>query len=149
MGGGVCYGGAGGGSAGGGAGGRAVGSHVLVSDAFCALLSEQLSYGPGERDAVFMEHTLRVEYPSDSGKPPELISSSLVGYGEPNGATCMSRTVGITAALGVARLLEAPTADAPVLSGVLRPTLATVYKYCLPRLADEGLAFEENVARAP
>jgi len=135
-------------AAGGGGAGRAIGRHALVSEAFCALLSEQLSYGPGERDAVFMEHTLRVEYPETS-KPAQLISSSLVGYGEPDGATCMSRTVGLTAALGVLRILEEPTQEMPKLSGVLRPTHARVYKYCLSRLAEEGLVFEESVTAAP
>jgi len=54
----------------------------------------------------------------------------------------MSRTVGLTAALGVHRVLETAL---PPLSGVLRPVQKSVYEFCLPRLAAEGLSFEEHV----
>ena len=90
-----------------------------------------------------MEHSLRVEYPGQP-RPAEMISSSLVEYGEPDGTTCMSRTVGLTAAIGIHRVLEQPTASTPQLIGVLRPTMKSVYEYCLPRLAAEGLKFEET-----
>ena len=125
-----------------------LGAHPSISGAFCALLSSRLTYGPSERDAVFMEHSLRVEYPG-SQRPAELISSSLVSYGDAGGDTSMSRTVGLTAALGVCRLLEPPTDATPQLQGVLRPTLASVYEYCLPRLADEGLSFTESRSLCP
>jgi hypothetical protein len=39
---------------------------ATVRDAFCSLLTRRLSYGPGERDAVFMEHQLRIAYPGVS-----------------------------------------------------------------------------------
>ena len=54
-------------------------SPVLVSEAFCELLASRLPYAPGERDAVYMEHTMRVDFPAASGRPSQLISSSLVG----------------------------------------------------------------------
>ena len=162
-----------------------ISTDATVADAFSALLAGRLSYAPGERDAVFMEHTLHVafpdgrpsEVPSPSNRHPppppttcareaghttggfapartpshQVRSSSLVSYGTPDGVSSMSRSVGITAALGVQRLLEQGSAssgrDAEPLAGVLRPTLPTIYEYCLPRLAEEGFAFEEGIER--
>ena len=63
--------------------------------------------------------------------------------GEPGGPSSMSRSVGITAALGVRRLLDA---EQPPLAGVLRPTLPSIAQYCLPLLAHEGFVFEESTA---
>ena len=57
----------------------------------------------------------------------------------------MSRTVGLTAALGVHRVLDTAL---PPLSGVLRPVEKSVYEFCLPRLAAEGLIFEEHTLHA-
>mmetsp|Transcript_21304 Transcript_21304/g.68699 ORF Transcript_21304/g.68699 Transcript_21304/m.68699 type:complete len:550 (+) Transcript_21304:140-1789(+) len=126
-----------------------ISTDATVADAFSALLAGRLSYAPGERDAVFMEHRLHVAFPD--GRPSEVRSSSLVSYGTPDGVSSMSRSVGITAALGVQRLLEQGSAssgpDAEPLAGVLRPTLPTIYEYCLPRLAEEGFAFEEGIER--
>jgi len=125
--------------------GEAIGQHASIADAFCALLSRKLSYGPQERDACLLEHTVRVEFPqrpNSPQRPTQIISSSLVAYGSPGGPTSMSRTVGLTAALGVHRVLETAL---PPLSGVLRPVQKSVYEFCLPRLAAEGLSFEEHI----
>ena len=81
-----------------------------VRDAFSALLTRRLSYAEGERDAVFMEHQLRVQYPGQQ-RADEVHSSSLVAYGRPE-ETIMSRTVGMTAAIGLDRLLSPPSSGA-------------------------------------
>ena len=113
-----------------------------VVDAFCALLESRLRYGEGERDAVLMEHTLGVAY-TDS-RPAKTISSSLVGFGAPDGGSAMSRSVGLTAAVGVHRVMAPPSVALPPLAGVVRPTERSVWEYCLPRLGEEGLRFQEN-----
>lgn len=86
----------------------------------------------------------------------------------------MSRSVGLTAALGVKRVLASelpplavrpaacssatpPNSHLPtsasissgvgVAQGVLRPVEPSIYEFCLPRLAKEGFAFEESVER--
>ena len=119
--------------------GLEVGTHATVADAFCSLLASRLSYGPTERDAVLMENTVDVEYP---GGKSERWVTWLVTYGEGGERSAMSKTVGLTAALGVQRLLDK---EEPPLAGVQRPTSPSVYQYVLPRLAKEGVGFEETV----
>jgi len=116
--------------------------HPSIAEAFGALLARKLGYGPTERDSCLMEHTMRVEY--SDGRPAETLSSSLVSYGEAGGPSSMSRSVGLTAALGVKRVLAS---ELPPLAGVLRPVEPSIYEFCLPRLAKEGFAFEESVER--
>ena len=73
------------------AAGEAIGQHASIADAFCALLSRKLSYGPQERDACLLEHTLRVEFPqrpNSPQRPTQIISSSLVAFGAPRRACC-------------------------------------------------------------
>ena len=120
-------------------GGADVGAHATVADAFCALLASRLSYGPDERDAVLMENRVDVAYPGGKG---ERWTTWLVAHGEGGERSAMAKTVGLTAALGVERLLDA---DEPKLVGLQRPMSRSVYEYVLPRLAREGVAFEEHV----
>ena len=110
--------------------------------ALSALLASRLGYGAGERDAVLMEHTLGVAY-ADS-RPAKTLSSSLVGFGARGGDSAMSRSVGLTAAMGVHRVMAPPSVALPPLAGVVRPTERSVWEYCLPRLGEEGLRFQEN-----
>lgn len=128
-----------------------------VADALCALLASRLGYAPGERDAILMEHTMSVEYGGAAGeeRPSRAtVSSSLVGYGDAHGPSAMSKAVGLTAATGVRRVLESTgrgqsdTTTWAKLEGVLRPTEPSVYAYCLPLLAEEGLCFTESFVDA-
>ena len=119
---------------------------ATVSDAFCDLLAHRLAYSSGERDAIMMEHTLDVSYAD--GRADESLSVSLIGFGDAEGGpSAMSRSVGLTAAAGVLRLLEPPSEELPALAGgVTRPVERSVYKHCLPLLEKEGLRFEEGFA---
>ena len=95
-----------------------------------------------------MEHTVGVEYaPAGGGAPrTETLSSALVGFGDAagGGGSAMSRSVGLTAATGVRRLLAPPSEGLPALSGVVRPTERSVWEFCLPVLEGEGLRFVES-----
>ena len=119
-------------------------SGATVADAFCALLQARLGYGAGERDAVLMEHTVAVAF--DDGRAPQTLSASLVGFGDAEGtaggASAMSKSVGLTAAVGVQRVLAA---GLPRLAGVVRPTERSVWEFCLPTLEEEGMRFQESV----
>jgi len=121
-----------------------------VSDAFCALLQSRLAYQSGERDAVLMEHVLDVEW-GGAGRPrrAETITSTLVGFGDADGGpSAMSRSVGLTAAAGVMRLVAPPSESLPPLAGVLRPTEPSVWQHALPLLEAEGIRFRESVRAA-
>ena len=70
---------------------------------------------------------------------------SLVAYGDAHGGpTAMAKSVGLTAAVGVHRLMEPEVASSGRLAGVLRPTEKQIWEYCLPRLEVEGLRFRES-----
>jgi alpha-aminoadipic semialdehyde synthase len=119
-----------------------------VRDATCSLLSLRLAYGPTDRDAVLMEHQLRVDYPRggvDGMRQSRVLTSTLVDYGTPGGTSAMARTVGLAAAVGISCVLDsALTGQQALPGGVLRPTLPAVYQYALPKLAEEGLHFNET-----
>lgn len=125
-----------------------------VRDATCALLERRLKYRPTERDAVLMEHQICVEYPEgrSPGQQPckHVLTSTLVEYGTPGGASAMSRTVGLAAAAGVSYVLSPrekiiDDCEKALPTGILRPTLPSIYEFALPLLAREGLYFNENV----
>ena len=81
--------------------------------------------------------------------PAETISSSLVGFGAADGGpSAMSRSVGLTAAVGVHRVLAPASEAMPPLAGVVRPTEQSVWEFCLPTLEKEGLRFMESVEQA-
>ena len=82
----------------------------------------------------------------DDGRTPQTLSSSLVGFGDAEGsaggASAMSKSVGLTAAVGVQRVLAH---GLPRLAGVVRPTERSVWEFCLPTLEEEGMRFQESV----
>jgi len=112
---------------------------ATVRDAFSSLLQSRLAYAEGERDAVFMDHQLRVTYPG-SEREDRTLSSSLIAFGGAE-ETIMSRTVGLTASIGLDMLMQHGGA---VGSGVLTPTQPEVYNFCLGKLAEEGITFVES-----
>ena len=120
-------------------------SGATVRDAFCSLLEARLAYAESERDAVLLEHTLTVDY--GSLRSPQLVTSSLIDFGDSGGPSSMSRTVGLTAAIGVQCLLDNP----PGLprGGIMTPTIRPIYEFALSRLADEGIRFTETISDLP
>ena len=114
-------------------------------DALCAVLQgrDAMQYAPGERDVVIMRHRFGVER---AGGARETITSTMVEYGVtgPDGksvTTAMSRTVGLTAAIGARLLLDGTLAG----RGLLFPTQAAVYEPALKLLAAEGIELAETV----
>jgi hypothetical protein len=74
------------------------------------------------------------------GRPDEEVSSSLVAFGTPE-ETMMSRTVGLTASIGLQLVLSEGGALG---GGVHAPTKPEVYEYTLDMLAKEGVTFVET-----
>jgi len=71
----------------------------------------------------------------------ETRTCTFVGYGQPNGPTCMATTVGLTAAAGAHLLLTGQVAT----PGIVTPTIPEVYEPVLQLLRAEGIKFEESV----
>jgi saccharopine dehydrogenase-like NADP-dependent oxidoreductase len=104
------------------------------------VLSDRLAMQPGQRDMVILAHEFEVDYP-DQDRPSETIQSTLVEYGEPDGFTAMSRTVGLPTAVAVKLLLE----DGISLTGAQIPTHPSIYEPVLREIEAAGMVFHENV----
>ncbi|KAI9820870.1 MAG: hypothetical protein M1832_003503 [Thelocarpon impressellum] len=85
-------------------------------DTLCGQLEKRLSYLPGERDLVMLQHKFVVE--QNDGKT-ETITSTLELLGDPNGHSAMAKSVGVTCGVASQLLLDGhPALDVP---GVLAP----------------------------
>ncbi|KAF1322345.1 Alpha-aminoadipic semialdehyde synthase, partial [Globisporangium splendens] len=106
-------------------------------EAFCELLVRKLSFDPGERDLVLMHVAVGAEYPDGSYATLETFFSA---FGEADGDTIMAKTVGVTAAIGVALVLSDEISSV----GIVSPTEKEVYGPSLALLAAEGIHFQEQ-----
>lgn len=108
-------------------------------DTLCAQLETLMTYGPGERDLVMLQHKFVIEWADGS---EEIRTSTLEAYGAPTGSgpSAMALTVGVPC--GIATQL--------VLDGVLsEPGVHAPYskKFCDPlreQLEKEGLGLIEK-----
>ena len=73
------------------------------ADLLVERLEKRLQYAPGERDMLVMHH--RLEYADIHGRE-HVLRSSMTEYGGGNGASAMSRTVGLPAACAARRILD-------------------------------------------
>lgn len=99
----------------------------------------ETTFQPGERDLVVMRHEL------DARRADGVLErhvSMLVEYGEPNGTTAMSRTVGLTAAICAQLALESPQERFG--AGVQRPLRAEWYEPVLTLLEAENIRLTER-----
>lgn len=104
--------------------------------AFCDLLEHKLPYGPEERDMVLMQHRFGIRHADGRRERRE---SFLIAYGNER-ETIMSRTVGLTAAIG-AQLVVSGAVSIP---GVVMPSHREVYMPALQRLEAEGIVFTDT-----
>ncbi len=105
-------------------------------DALTGLLLEKLSYEPGERDMLILQHEFVVEY----GDRKERITSSMIDYGIPNGDTSMARTVSLPAAIAAGLILDGEITE----KGVHLPIKAEFYNPILDKLETMDIRFEER-----
>jgi len=107
----------------------------------------EMAYLPEERDMVVMQHEL-VSVRRDGAVEKRV--GTLIEYGIPRGATAMSRTVGLAAAICAQLLLDGPAERFG--TGVQRPVRPEWYAPVLAELAAEGIRMEERtetIAEAP
>jgi saccharopine dehydrogenase-like NADP-dependent oxidoreductase len=101
------------------------------------LTLEKMSMEPGERDMIVMHHEFLAEF---GGGGKELITSTLVDYGIPDGDTSVARTVALPAAIAVKMILDG-TID---LEGCYIPVIPEIYNPILDELEEIGIKFVER-----
>jgi saccharopine dehydrogenase (NADP+, L-glutamate forming) len=105
-------------------------------DVLTARMLEKMSYGPGERDMLVLQHQFLAEYPGRK----ERIVSTMIDFGIPNGDSSMSRTVGLPAAIAT-KLILTGKID---LTGVRIPVVPEIYEPVLSELEGLGIHFSEE-----
>jgi len=106
-------------------------------DIMSARMTARLSYLPGERDMICLQHEFFASYPK-GGR--EKIVSTLIDYGIPGGDSSMSRTVGLPPAIGTRLILEGKIRE----SGVHIPVTPDIYLPILAELKNLNIAFKEK-----
>jgi len=109
-------------------------------DVFVALLvaKPEMSYAAGERDMCLMHHEVRVVFPATG--VTQLHTATLIQYTE-DGVTSMSKTVGLTAAIGTQLILDGAVEK----TGMVTPVTPEWYEPMLHVLHKEGVKFHETV----
>ncbi len=117
-----------------------------MADALVHLLKQKLALPPGARDLVILQHEFEVAYPDEGGRR-EKHFSTLIAYGDPDGFTAMSKTVGLPAALAVKLVLNGQFGrdSGRALVGAHIPTLPSIYTPILAELEEAGLTFTDRV----
>jgi saccharopine dehydrogenase (NADP+, L-glutamate forming)/spermidine synthase len=106
-------------------------------DNISARMTAKLSYLPGERDMIVLQHEFYASYPK-AGK--EKIVSTLIDYGIPGGDSSMSRTVGLPPAIGTKLILEGKIRE----TGVHIPVNPEIYLPILAELKTLNIVFKEK-----
>jgi saccharopine dehydrogenase (NADP+, L-glutamate forming) len=107
-------------------------------DIMTAWMKEKMTYAPGERDMLVMQHEFVAEYPDRK----EAITATMIDYGIPYGDTSMARTVGLPAAIAVRLILQGKFSG---LTGVHVPVIPEIYEPVLAELAALGIGLREKV----
>jgi saccharopine dehydrogenase (NADP+, L-glutamate forming) len=113
-------------------------AETTALDILAQRMERKMQYGSGEQDMIVLHHDFVAEYPA--GQPAEHITSTLIAYGESDGDSAMSRTVGLPAAVG-AKLILSGELNKP---GVRIPVVPEIYEPVLRELATMGIEFQEH-----
>ncbi len=111
-----------------------------IVDVLTERMLSKMSYRPGERDMLVLQHQFLAEFPARA----ERIESTMIDFGQPDGFSSMSRTVGLPAAISVRLILEGKLA----LTGVHIPVLPEIYEPVLTELERLGLHVQERWSAA-
>ena len=95
-----------------------------------------MSYKPGERDMLIMQHEIVAEYKDHK----EAITATMIDYGIPHGDSSMSRTVGLPAAVATGLILNGELN----LTGVHTPVIPEIYEPVLAKLGELGIGLTEK-----
>ncbi|MGD2087906.1 MAG: saccharopine dehydrogenase C-terminal domain-containing protein [Candidatus Aminicenantes bacterium] len=100
-------------------------------------LQEKLYYKEGERDMLILRHKFIVE---NKDKSRDMITSTMVDFGIPNGDTSMARTVSLPLAIGVKLMAEGKIN----LTGVQIATKKEIYEPVLAELEKLNIKMVEK-----
>ncbi|MCK4596447.1 saccharopine dehydrogenase, partial [bacterium] len=101
-------------------------------------LLQKMPYEKGERDMIILHHEFIADYPELPAR--EMITSTLVDFGVPNGDSAMSRTVSLPAAIAAKMVLHGEIKA----TGVHIPVLPDIYEPVLKELEGQGISFKER-----
>ena len=119
---------------------KSCGNPQTPAEVMIELMKRKMPLPEGSRDMVVLIHRIEAVYPQ-SEKKRQLISSSLVEYGEPGGMTAIAKTVGLPAAIAAKLLVKGSLP----LTGCHIPTHPVIYTKVLKQLKAEGLNFNQKV----
>ncbi len=109
-----------------------------LMDLLAVLMSETLTYKPGERDMLIMRHDISFSY--EQGNRKECVTAIMLDYGIPDGDSSMARTVSLPAAIGVRMLMDGRLKE----RGVHVPVIPAIYTPILKELQELGISFRET-----
>lgn len=107
-------------------------------DTLCAQLETLMTYEPGERDLVMLQHKFVVEWQDGT---QQISTSTLEKYGSPGGHSAMAITVGVPCGIATQLVLDG-VIDTP---GVLVPYTREICEPIRAVLESEGLGLVERV----
>jgi len=109
-------------------------------DTLCATLETKMSYQPGERDMVLLQHRFDIENADGS---LETRTSTLLEYGTPNGYSAMARSVGVPCGIAAQLILDGEL-NTP---GILAPMTEEINGPLYRELVKENIVCQEEVIR--
>ncbi|KAL6360978.1 hypothetical protein LRP88_04439 [Fusarium phalaenopsidis] len=114
--------------------------HGNLLDTLSAQLEKLCSFKPGESDLVMLQHKFVVEWKDGT---QDTITSTLELFGDPNGDSAMSKSVGVTCGIATQLLLDG---HGPLNKpGILAPYSREICELIRAKVEEEGIKLVERM----
>lgn len=107
-------------------------------DTLCATLEDKMMYAEGERDMVMLQHKFEIELKDGTRQTR---TSTVLEYGNPEGASAMARLVGMPCGVATQLVLDG-VINKP---GVLAPMSAEINDPLIKGIEAEGVVCHEEI----
>ncbi|KAF9325445.1 saccharopine dehydrogenase (NADP+, L-glutamate-forming) [Podila minutissima] len=107
-------------------------------DTLCATLEDKMMYAKGERDMVMLQHKFEIELKDGTRQTR---TSTVLEYGNPEGASAMARLVGMPCGVATQLVLDG-VINTP---GVLAPMSAEINDPLIKGIEAEGVVCHEEI----